>query len=79
MTFTGVTETLDNGQILKQYSYPPPPGSSQSGNVYINIIFNAEGNPVSATVVNPTSTPATTTHGTSTAKPTTKGSTKPTG
>ena len=60
MTFTGISQTLGNGQIVKQYSYPPPPGSSQTGNIYINIVFDAQGNPLSATVINPASTPATT-------------------
>lgn len=61
MTFTGITQTLGNGNIIKQYSYPPPPGSSQKDNLLVNIVFNAQGNPLSATVVNPPSTPTTTT------------------
>jgi hypothetical protein len=56
MTFTGVTETLQNGEIIKQFSYPPPAGSSQTDNLLVNIVFDSQGNPLSATVVNPPST-----------------------
>jgi hypothetical protein len=63
MTFTGISQTLDNGNIIKQYSYPPPVGSSQTVNTLVNILFNTVGNVLSTTVVNPaqtsTSTPAT--------------------
>jgi len=65
MTFTGITQTLSNGNIIKQYSYSPPAGSSQTDNILVNIVFNSQGNPLSATVVNPPSTP-TTTSGTAT-------------
>ncbi len=58
MTFTGISQTLDNGDIIKQYSYPPPAGSSQTGNTYVNTVFDAQGNPVSVRVINPASTPA---------------------
>jgi hypothetical protein len=58
MTFTGISQTLDNGDIIKQFSYSPPAGSSQTGNTYVNIVFDTQGNPVSATVINPASTPA---------------------
>ncbi|UJR08259.1 hypothetical protein I4U23_012532 [Adineta vaga] len=60
MTFTGVTQTLDNGNIIKQYSYPPPTGSSQTGNILINVLTDTLGKVLSATVVNPASTPSTT-------------------
>jgi hypothetical protein len=32
---------LQNGDIIKQYSYPPP-GSSQTGNTYVNIVFDTQ-------------------------------------
>ncbi|MCJ1442943.1 MAG: hypothetical protein MMC23_003440 [Stictis urceolatum] len=43
MTFTGVTQTLDNGLVQKQYSYSPL-------NALVNIIFTAGGQVVQATV-----------------------------
>ena len=43
MTFTGVTQTLQNGLVQKQYSYGPL-------NALVNIVFNAAGQVVQATV-----------------------------
>ena len=43
MTFTGVTQTLQNGLVQKQYSYAPL-------NTLVNIVFNAAGQVVQATV-----------------------------
>ncbi|CAF0915296.1 unnamed protein product [Adineta ricciae] len=60
MTFTGVTQTLDNGNVIKQYSYPPPAGSSQTDKVLVNVLTDASGKVLSATVVNPPSIPTTT-------------------
>lgn len=73
MTFTGISRTLENGNVIKQFSYPPPAGSSQTDNVLVNIVFDTLGKVLSATVVNPGTTPTTTT---STA--TTATTTKPT-
>ncbi len=44
MTYTGVTQTLQNGLVQKTYSYSPL-------NALVNIIFNAAGQIVQATVV----------------------------
>ncbi|CAF3055884.1 unnamed protein product, partial [Rotaria sp. Silwood2] len=66
MTFTGVTQTLDNGNIIEQYNYSPPAGSSLTDNILVNIVFNALGNVFNAIVVNPLSTPTTTSTSTAT-------------
>lgn len=66
MTYTGISQTLANGDIIKQYSYPPPPGASRSDNILVNIVFDSQGNPLSATVVNPAKTTTTTTTTTNT-------------
>ncbi|CAF4340283.1 unnamed protein product, partial [Adineta steineri] len=61
MTFTGITSTQANGDVIKQYSYPPPAGSSSNANILVNIVFDSTGNVLSATVVNPSSTATSTT------------------
>ncbi|CAF1323543.1 unnamed protein product [Rotaria sordida] len=71
MTFTGVTQTLENGNIIKQYTYPPPIGSSQIDNRLVNIVFNSLGQVLGTTVVNPVSTPTATTDSSTTAVTTT--------
>lgn len=67
MTYTGVSQALDNGNIVKQYSYPPPIGSTQTSNTLVNIVFDVLGKVLGATVVSPTSTSTST----STSTPTT--------
>jgi hypothetical protein len=49
MTYTGVSQTLQNGDIQKTYSYSPL-------NALVNIIFNSLGQVVQATVAKGTST-----------------------
>jgi hypothetical protein len=44
MTYTGVSQSLGNGNVQKTYSYSPL-------NALVNIVFNAAGNIVQATVV----------------------------
>ncbi|KAJ9666315.1 hypothetical protein H2201_003503 [Coniosporium apollinis] len=50
MTDTGVSQTLQNGLISRQYSYTPL-------NALVNIVFNAAGQVVQASVVKGSTTP----------------------
>jgi hypothetical protein len=52
MTYTGVSETLSNGDIQKTYSYSPL-------NAVVNIIFNAAGQILQATTVKQTTSSTT--------------------
>lgn len=63
MTFTGVFKRLDNGYVIKQYSYPSPSDSSTSANILINIVFDALGNVLKTNVINPSSTTINSTSG----------------
>jgi hypothetical protein len=58
MTYTGVSQNMQNGLVQKTYSYSPL-------NALVNIVFNAAGNIVQATVVKKGSTPTPGTPGTS--------------
>lgn len=49
MTETGVVQQLGNGQVKKQYLY-------SELNALVDIVFNAAGQILQATVVKPTST-----------------------
>jgi hypothetical protein len=55
MTFTGISKTLENGYVIKQYNYPSPSDSSQSENILINVLFDVFGNILNTNVVNPPS------------------------
>ena len=57
MTLTGVTQTLKNGNIVKQYSYPPPAGSSQTENLLVDVLFDVHGKVLSTSIVTSPSTP----------------------
>jgi hypothetical protein len=56
MTFTDVSRTLENGHVIKQYSYPSPSGSSELDNILVHIVFDAFGKIMNTTVVNLPST-----------------------
>lgn len=58
MTFTGVTKTLENGYVIKQYNYPSPSGSITSENILVNIVFDIFDNVLNTYVVNPPSLPS---------------------
>jgi hypothetical protein len=65
MTFTGISRTLENRYVIKQYSYQSPSISSKSANILINIVLDALGNVLNTNVINPpslspSSTPTTT-------------------
>ena len=47
MTYTGATQTLQNGLVQKTYSYSPL-------NALVNLVFNTAGQVVKASVVTPT-------------------------
>lgn len=66
MTYTGNSQTLANGNIVKQYSYPPPIGSTQTTNTLVNIVFDVLGKVLGATVVSPPPTTPSTTVATTT-------------
>ncbi len=79
MTFTGISRILDNGNVIKQYSYPPPVGSSQTDNTLVNVLFDSLGKVLSTTVVNPAQAPTTTATPVSTPTITVKSTTIATG
>ena len=54
MTFTGVSQTFQNGEVMKQYSYAGRLGFSQGERSLVYIIFDRQGNVVSTTVIDHT-------------------------
>lgn len=72
MTYTGVSQNLQNGLVKKTYKYSPL-------NALVDIVFNAAGNIVQATVVNQRPPPPSSSTSGSAPPPTQSPTTPPTG